>query len=280
MVSIEDFRHFSDSQWLDLLIKSTRSETVRGLRFPQFPAESIQAQFVGSSNEDALKEAHAFYHFFKSEALKAGYPLQAGSNILDFGCGWGRFLRFFWKDVDGRRIHGVDIDPVIIETCKSSGLPGELTPIQPLGTLPYPDASMNVILAYSVFTHLPENVHRHWMNEFKRVASPGCLVAITIEPRRFLEFVAHLKGKTPENAWHAGLQRFSDYAADMLGSYDSGQLVYLPTGGGDFRDATVYGDAVCPITFLETEWAPEFIIRAHVDDPQRFWQAAVVLLRK
>ena len=174
-------------------------------------------------------------------------------------------------------MHGVDIDPDIVESCRSLGIPGKLERIEPLGRLPYADASIDVILAYSVFTHLPENVHRHWMNEFKRVTRPGAIVAMTIEPRRFLEFVVGLKGKPPESNWHAGLQRFSDYASAMLPAYDSGQLVYLPTGGGDFRDATVYGDAVCPISYFEANWMPEFEVRAHLDDPSRFWQAAVVL---
>jgi hypothetical protein len=279
MSSIDDFRHLTDSQWLELLIASTKSENVHGLRFPQYPNLTVQAQFVGSSNEHALHEAFLFYDFFKAEAEKAGSPLRAGARILDFGTGWGRFLRFFWKDVKESGLHGVDVDPLIIESCRSLGVPGELRQIAPLGPLPYGDASMDVILAYSVFTHLPENVHRHWMGEFKRVVSPGGIVALTIEPRRFLEFVGGLKDKTPENGWYASLQRFSDYAIAMLPIYDSGQLVYLPTGGGDFRDATVYGDAVCPTNFFEQNWAPEFVVRVHVDDPKRFWQAAVILQR-
>lgn len=277
MTIINDFRHLSDREWLGLLIESTKSENVRGLRFPRFPEESLQAQFVGSSNEHALQEGFYFYDFFKAEAAMAGSPLSAGSNILDFGTGWGRFLRFFWKDVNESGLHGVDVDPVIIKSCKSLGVPGELMQIEPLGSLPYDDASLDAILAYSVFTHLPENVHRHWMKEFKRVMRPGGIVAMTIEPRRFLEFVAGLKGKTPESGWHAGLQRFSDYAVAQLPAYDAGQLVYLPTGGGDFRDAAVYGDAVCPVSFFERNWAPEFSVRAHVDDPARFWQAALIL---
>ncbi|MBV2186330.1 MAG: class I SAM-dependent methyltransferase [Rhizobium sp.] len=279
MTNIDKFRHLSDIEWLDVLIKSTQSSTVNGLHLPKFPPESVQAQFVGSSNENALREGFRFYEFFKTEAAKAGTPLHTGSNILDFGTGWGRYLRFFWKDVSECRLHGVDTDPEIIDLCRSLNIPGQLARIEPLGCLPYEDASMDVILAYSVFTHLPENVHLHWMNEFKRVTRRGGIVAMTIEPRRFLEFVIALKGRPPESGWHAGLQRFSDYASAMLPAYDSGQLVYLPTGGGNYRDAIVYGDAVCPISFFETNWMPEFALRAHVDDPQRFWQAAVVLQR-
>ncbi|WP_321499986.1 class I SAM-dependent methyltransferase [Breoghania sp.] len=277
MVRIDEFRELSDRQWLDLLIQSTDSEIVQGLQFPRFPAASVQAQFVGSSDKHALNEAFAFYEYFKREALNVGKPILENSNILDFGTGWGRFLRFFWKDVKVDGLHGVDIDPSIVDTCKSLGVPGDLRHIDPHGSLPYADASMDFVLAYSVFTHLPENVHRHWMNEFKRIVRPGGIVGLTIEPRRFLEFVADLKGKSLDSEWHKGLQRFSDYASAMLPAYDSGQLVYIPTGGGDFRDATIYGDAICPTSFVEQNWAPEFVIRSHIDDPAKFWQATLIL---
>ncbi|MDT9270896.1 MAG: class I SAM-dependent methyltransferase [Limnospira sp. PMC 1234.20] len=279
MSTIEDFRQFSDSEWLNLLIESVKQETVQGLHFPKFPSDSVQAQFVGSSGENSLREAYRFYNFFKNEATKAGAIINTNSTILDFGTGWGRFLRFFWKDVTENGLHGVDIDPSIIELCRSLGVPGNLQAIDPLGSLPYSDSSIDFILAYSVFTHLPENVHLHWMQEFKRVVRSGGIVAITIEPRRFLEFVAGLKNKTPANQWHAGLQRFSDRASLMLSDYDSGQLVYLPTGGGKFRDSTIYGDAICPISFLRDNWEPEFSIFSHIDDARQFWQAAVILKR-
>ncbi|MDT9179482.1 MAG: class I SAM-dependent methyltransferase [Limnospira sp. PMC 1238.20] len=279
MSTIEDFRQFSDSEWLNLLIESVKQETVQGLHFPKFPPDSIQAQFVGSSGENSLREAYRFYDFFKNEATKAGAIINKNSTILDFGTGWGRFLRFFWKDVSENGLHGVDIDPSIIELCRSLGVPGNLQTIDPLGSLPYSDSSLDFILAYSVFTHLPENVHLHWMQEFKRVVRSGGIVAITIEPRRFLEFVAGLKNQTPENAWHAGLQKFSDYAEQSIPLYDSGDLVYLPTGGGAFREPNVYGDAVCPVSFLEKNWMPEFSVRSYIDDPKQFWQAAVILKR-
>lgn len=279
MATIEDFRQLSDSDWLTLLIQSVKEEIVQGLRFPKFPQDTIQTNFVGSSGERALKEAYYFYDFLKREAVKAGASINKNYTILDFGTGWGRFLRFFWKDVSEKNLNGVDVDPVMIELCQSLGVPGNLQTIDPLGLLPYEDSSMDIILAYSVFTHLPENVHLNWMQEFKRVVRPGGIVAMTIEPRRVLEFVVALKHKTPENAWHAALQKFSDYAEQAIPLYDSGQLVYLPTGGGAFREPSVYGDAVCPISFLEKNWAPEFSIRSHIDDPKQFWQAAVLLQR-
>src|SRR5262245_11412587 len=107
------FQKLSDQQWTDLLVRSVRETVIDGLEFPRFPPEVVQSQFVGSSNEGALREASKFYSFVKSHAHALGAPISDNSVLLDFGCGWGRFLRFFWKDVPADRLIGVDVDPVI-----------------------------------------------------------------------------------------------------------------------------------------------------------------------
>ncbi len=279
MTTIENFRHFSDSEWLGMLVASVRDPVVSGLKFPSFPPDTLQSQFVGSSNENALREAHKFYEVMKQVAHRYDRPINKDTVFLDFGTGWGRFLRLAWKDVAESQLFGVDIDPDVIALTKSNGVPGNLSTIEPLGSLSMANASIDAILAYSVFTHLPEQVHLHWMTEFKRVTRPGAIVALTVEPRRFLEFVASLEGKIPESGWHAGLQRFSSEARNRLSEFDAGRLVYLPTGGGDHRSADIYGDAICPIQYIQEKWAPEFAVRVHIDDPSRFWQAVVVMQR-
>lgn len=279
MTGIENYRHLSDEAWLNVLVDGVAGKSPRDLQLPSPPESAIQSQFVGSSGADALREAYYFYSFLKSHAHQLGNPVSAKSRILDFGCGWGRYLRFFWKDVEESGLNGVDIDPAILDICRETGVPGNLQQIEAMGRLPFDDGSLDIILAFSVFTHLPENVHLHWMGEFKRVVRPGGVVAMTLEPRRFLQFVADLKGKVPESGWHAGLQRFADLAEAGLPDFDKGKLVYLPTGGGDYRAADIYGDAACPVQFMEKAWAPEFRVVEYTDDPRRFWQAAIALQR-
>lgn len=277
--TINDFRHLTDAKWLDMLIQSIDNPVVDNLEFPRFPSDQVQAQFVGSSRQDALREGYNFYHVAKAYAEQLGRPVGPGIAALDFGCGWGRFLRFLWKDVTEDQLHGVDIDPDILGSCRQQGVPGKLARITPMGRLPYADGSLDFILAYSVFTHLPESVFRHWMNEMKRVARPGCVFAFTIEPRRFLEFVGSLADKPTESEWHAGLQVHSPQIPQHLANYDAGKVVYLPTGGGAHRDAAIYGDAVVPLSYIKEAMEPEFRIWGHIDDPVQFWQAVVVAQR-
>jgi len=276
MKTIEKFRGINDDAWLQMLINSIDTTKVDGLKMPRFPSDEVQSQFVGSSRVDALREGAAFYKLAKAYAAQLGRPISLGASALDFGCGWGRYLRFLWKDVAEMDLYGVDTDPDILAVCRETGVPGQLSPITPMGKLPYPDRSMDVILAYSVFTHLPEPVFLHWMQELSRVSRPGCIFVFTIEPRRFLEFVGSLAGRQHESGWHAGLARYADRVPQLLNDYDGGRFVYLPTGGGAHREANVYGDAVVPISLVKTFLDGNFKVCKHIDDPAQFWQAVVV----
>ena len=276
MKSIE---HISDNKWFKMLLKSVNSRTVDGIRFPGFPDDAIQSQFVGSSNEAALREGFVFYSMVKGYAEALGKPLGRTTKLLDFGCGWGRYLRIFRKDIADENLFGVDVDPTILDECKTNDVPGELNQITPDGSLPYPDDFFDCVIAYSVFTHLPENIHNHWRNEIARVAKPGCVFVLTLESIRFLEFVENIDSDNPPSGWHAALSQFASKIPDLRKAYNKGEFVYLPTGGGDFRATDVYGDAIVPLKYVEQSWNKLFNIIDYIDDPNRFWQAVLVAQR-
>jgi hypothetical protein len=99
----EHIRSLDDQQWLDLLIRSIQEREIDGVLFPGFPDETVQRNFVGSANEPTLREAFNFYRLVKTHAAANGMPIDGDRGFLDFGMGWERFLRFFWKDVNVRR---------------------------------------------------------------------------------------------------------------------------------------------------------------------------------
>lgn len=278
---MERIELISDDKWFDMLLKSIKNRTVDGIKFPDFPDDALQAQFVGSSNEHALREGFEFYRLVKgySEALGKPFDKQT-TKFLDFGCGWGRYLRIFTKDIADNNLFGVDIDPTIIDECRKNQVPGELSRIFPDGKLPYPDAFFDCVIAYSVFTHLPEHIHNHWVREIARVTKPGCVFVLTLESIRFLDFVENLDSENPISGWHAGLSQFSSEIPAHRISYNEGKFVYLPTGGGDFRAADIYGDAVVPRVYVEQSWAELFDINDYIDDAARFWQAVLVVQRR
>jgi SAM-dependent methyltransferase len=270
-------RALDDQAWLGLLLRSLDGPEVDGLRFPGFPPAATQRRFVGADGPATLQEAFRFYTLVKARAAALGVTLAPGKALLDFGCGWGRFLRFFWKDVGAAGLHGCDAWPEAIALCRSLGVPGNLDRLYHWGRLPYADASMDLALAYSVFTHLPEAPHRHWVAEIARVMKPGGVFVLTLEPRRFLDFVAALPADA--SGWEAQLRRHAEAVPALRARFDAGGIAFLPSGGaGDF-DSTLYGDAAVPRAFIEQHWSRWFAIRDYLDDPGRFFQAVLVVQR-
>jgi SAM-dependent methyltransferase len=267
----QHFHELSDDEWTTVLVRSVDERTIDGLEFPSFPPASLQERWVGSSYGTTLREASEFYTFVKSASTRLDVPISYDSKLLDFGCGWGRFLRFFWRDVDPTNLVGVDTSPEILEVCTRTGVQAQLGRIDPLGHLDLPDESQSHIVAYSVFTHLPEDVQHHWLRELSRVARPGCVFACTVEPRRFLNFVAEIP-KDAASEWHQALRRASGDVGVKLRQFDSGEFVYLPTWG-DY--SKVYGDAIIPRDYIEREWSQYFALREY--DDSGFSQTVVVL---
>jgi SAM-dependent methyltransferase len=266
------FRHISDDQYFYLLMQSVESRVIEGVTFPGFPDDQIQATFVGSAGRQALFEAHEFWRLLKSTAAALGRPLGSGTRALDFGCGWGRYLRFLNKDVSSDALFGVDVNAEILADCARMGVPGRLSRIEPLGTLPLPDESIDVAMAYSVFTHLPEAVHLHWMRELTRVCRPGAVMFLTTQPRRFLDFVRDA-APLSNSVWHQRLAAFAPATAESLAAFDAGRLVFLDT-----EQTPYYGDALVPRAWLAAHWSG-WRLREYLDDSARFKQAVVVLQR-
>ncbi len=273
-----EMRNISDEAWFDLLIQSISSRHIKGIEFPTFPPSEVQVRFVGSSYEQALKEALSYYEFVKMEARALGKPFGPTTRILDFGCGWGRFLRFFWKDIAPENMFGCDVLPAAIEMCRSAGVPGNLDLIESEGGLPYPDRSFDVIIAYSVFTHLPERLNLHWMRELARVSKTGCVFCLTLEPRGFIDRISNAAAE-PNNAFLRSLSRYAPNAEDLYRVFDAGKVVYLPTGGGDNLTPDVYGDAIVPIEYIRRNWSPLFVVKKYVDFPKERWRQALVVVQ-
>lgn len=127
-----------------------------------------------------------------------------------------------------------------------------------------------------MFTHLPEDVHLHWMRELARVARPSAIFCLTIELRRFIDFVHDVPLSTRQE-WHRLPARYRPHLQDFYDGFDSGRLTFMPTNEG-VEDT--YGDAVVPLSFIEREWSPFFKIITYLDDPAKFWQAALVVRRQ
>lgn len=294
----ESFNELTDADWLQLWLEKAENKGGElASALPDFPPNDIQVEYVGSALSSAIREAYGFYAHAKQMFSTHGENPGNDDCFLDFGCGWGRYIRLFSKDYPSRSIFAADVNADIIDECRKRDLPGEFMHISPLGAFSLPDGKISSAMAYSVFTHLPEDVHLHWRTELARVTKPGAVLVITVQPRRFLRYIENrgreilgpkifgnrigllrhfqLGKRRGSNAWHKLLAESADRVPEFAARYDNGELVFMEGTDGN----KTYGDAIVPVSYIEKNWAPDFEVVDVIDDKSRFAQSVITLKR-
>jgi SAM-dependent methyltransferase len=106
--------------------------------------------------------------------------LEAGSRLLDCGCGPGSMSCDFAKIVVSGHVTGIDLEQSQIDLARAraseQGLTNATFLIGSIYNLPFPDSSFDVVFAHAIFEHIsdPEKA----LAEMLRVLEPGGLVAI------------------------------------------------------------------------------------------------------
>jgi SAM-dependent methyltransferase len=133
------------------------------------PPARMRAQ-VGPLHVDARFFLESGRH--NAELLRSLVPLDEIGALLDWGCGCGRVLRH-WAMLEHTRVNGCDINPRMVAWCNEH-LPFADAKVNELSPpLPYADASFDLVYAFSVMTHLSEELQHEWVDECRRVLKPG-----------------------------------------------------------------------------------------------------------
>jgi SAM-dependent methyltransferase len=133
------------------------------------PPARLRAQ-VGPLHADAQFFLESGRH--NAKLLRSLVPVGEFEVLLDWGCGCGRVLRH-WSDMPQTRVLGCDIDRRMVDWCNEN-LPFAEAAVNELSPpLPYADSTFGLVYAFSVMTHLSEELQRSWIEECGRVLRPG-----------------------------------------------------------------------------------------------------------
>jgi 2-polyprenyl-3-methyl-5-hydroxy-6-metoxy-1,4-benzoquinol methylase len=244
------FRGIDDRRWLWYNTGSLRKFSTFADVLPTLPDEQTQIRFIGSAGDPALREAFGAYSLVKELAAKYGRPIGADSKILDFGCGWGRTLRFFMKDVRPSNLTGIDVMPLAIELSKKTNPWCNFALTAALPPTRFADNSFDLVYLYSVFSHLSEEAHDLWLTEFHRILKPQGMLIATTWQRDYIERCKRARDGDKRGTHQGSLPAFMDTAAALL-QYDRGEYCHSPVGGGDELSTNFYGETCIPEDYVK-----------------------------
>ncbi len=245
------------------------------------PSEQVQISTGGKIGRSNIIESIDFCDAVMSRYVASG--ASPNPSILDFGCGWGRITRAFLKETTDGKVTGADVRSDALQLAKSlaPAINFVLMDPRPPAAM-FQDSSFDLVVGYSVFSHLSEDVAKAWINEFGRIVAPGGLVCITTRGRVHL---INSKGQAKNATTLSGhLKQYANMLDDFdaaIASYDAGEFVYVPTGGGGMLTADFFGEAIVPQSYVEKHWTEHFDL---VDWVEKFsdvgTQPIIVLKRK
>lgn len=139
-------------------------------------------------------------------------------------------------------------------------------------SLPIPDASIDVITAFSVFTHI-DTFEIHWLAELARILSDDGICYFTVHNEDTWESLAE-DANNPDNRLIKSLIRIDPQVADQLKQKMPGsRLVYRFAEQGPYRAQVFLSNK-----HLETVWGRFFSIQEII--PRHHQRQTVVVLKK
>lgn len=128
-------------------------------------------------------------------------------SVLDLGCASGRVIRHFHYQAGLSRVFGCDINRAHVDWINAC-LPAPIVAFQntSLPHLPLPDASLDLVTAFSVFTHV-EAFDTAWLMEIRRILRPGGVAWLTIHGDRTWSEIQ------PNWPLYPALQQYPEYRA-------------------------------------------------------------------
>ena len=246
----ERFGELTTDGWQNVVVRSMSEPIIDGVKFPRFPSETIQNGMHGHSGTDSIREAFAFYNFIKAQpALLANIAPE--NSFLDFGCGWGRITRPFLRDFNLSNLFGYEPD------FRFCSIARDLNPFTcvingdylPDGRLPA--SQFDLIVGWSIFSHLSPRSATEWLVEMSRILNDGGVCILTTWGDRFLDrLVKELERIERGEDVHWYSRHVLKHSGDIRAraeEYRAGNFVWFT----DRDDGGLYGDAFVPSAALQ-----------------------------
>jgi ubiquinone/menaquinone biosynthesis C-methylase UbiE len=168
------------------------------VHLPELPPAGLIQRVTGTADQNWFKSGgHRSCDEFL-EAIRRQRDLASVRRLLDWGCGCGRVAVHLIHKLPGVEIYGTDIDAVAVQWCDEHIRPGHFAVSGTHPPLPFGESMFDVVVAFSVFTHLTQETQESWLAELRRIITPGGLLLATVHGDSCIAECERLKGVGPK----------------------------------------------------------------------------------
>lgn len=210
--------------------------------FP-LPTTDDREGYYGPHHFSYWASGHRDWRLIREAAERLDVPVR---DYLDFGCASGRVVRHAALDDETDNVYGCDINRRHTDWI-AQHLPSKVIAFQnhSIPNLPLPDSSLDIVSAYSVFTHI-EVFETAWLMELRRILRPGGIAWVTVQTELTWDAMA------PGWPLYDALLQFDDFArqATNRGSLPEARTIYRARGDRSYSSHVFYSRE-----YLRDTWA-------------------------
>jgi len=210
---------------------------------PTMPSGQVQESWNGAQGRELLRMSVDFVTRMVARYRGGSRKPLVDSDVLDFGCGWGRLLRLMHRYVPEDRIYGVDPWDQSLELCRSCGVRGHLALSDYVpDALPFA-RSFDMIYAFSVLTHLSRRTTLRVLSTLRRCISRQGWLFVTIRPEEYWHY-------------HDG----GEEAAERIAAHRRDGFCFVPHDRVPIDGDVTYGDTTFTLDWLSDAIDGDWII--------------------
>lgn len=233
---------------------------------PDMAPVEVQKSWTGFTGDVLLDQSLSFVRSAAENFTALTGTSLRGKRILDYGCGYGRFLRLFRYYTD--EIRGVDAWEESLALSRAAGFGDRVAKIDTIPASLPAETVFDFGFAFSIFTHLNERSATAALRAMRQVAAPGAILCITIRP------VEYWNGRFRHLG--PGGERISQEA--LMRHHATG-FAFAPSGKRESDPEGCFGHATMETDWLQRiarGWAVAAVDRSMNDPMQRYFFLAAV----
>lgn len=209
------------------------------------------------------------------ERLLAGHgrPLASFAAVCDLASGPGKVLRALPLGA-GASVAALDVNAASIAWLRAHAAGVDARVVAPLPPSSFPDASFDLVLSISLFTHLPERAQDAWLAEVGRLLTDDGLALLTVHGETAYE--GFRSGRRP------GITAAQLRALRARGPLGDEGFAFEPEPDPEARSpgvAAEWGLAFHHPSYVRRRWSERLEIEAIVPAAVNFRQDAVLARR-